>query len=147
GLALHPSQPLLYVTNRLSDTLVVIDRTANTVLRELPIATWDPMPAWLREGRKFLYDAKLSGNGTMSCASCHVDGDIDGIAWDLGDPAGDLQSPPPQPFPFSVGLTPFHPMKGPMTTQTLRGLDGTGVLHWRGDRADFAAFNPAFDAL
>ncbi|MEE8311203.1 MAG: hypothetical protein V3R77_03025, partial [Candidatus Binatia bacterium] len=30
----------------------------------------------------------------------------------------------------------FHPMKGPMTTQTLRGLSNSGPMHWRGDRAD-----------
>jgi len=148
GLALHPTQGLLYVLNRLSDTLIVVDRTSNTVLREQPIATWDPMPASLRQGRKFLYDAKLSGNGTMSCAACHIDGDIDGIAWDLGDPSGTMQTPPTQPFPFSLlPLPQFHPMKGPMTTQTLRGLAGVGVLHWRGDRANFQAFNPAFDKL
>jgi hypothetical protein len=29
---------------------------------------------------------------------------------------------------------PFHPMKGPMTTQTLRGLSTHGAMHWRGDR-------------
>jgi DNA-binding beta-propeller fold protein YncE len=147
ALALHPTQDLLYVLNRLSDTLVVVDRAANAVVRELPVATWDPMPSVLRQGRNFLYDAKLSGNGTMSCAACHIDADLDGLAWDLGDPGGDMQPAPVQPFPFNVGLTPFHPMKGPMTTQTLRGLEGTGALHWRGDRADFQAFNGAFDSL
>ncbi|HEX6812463.1 MAG TPA: beta-propeller fold lactonase family protein, partial [Planctomycetota bacterium] len=147
ALALHPTQNRLYVLNRLSDTLCVVDTVSRTVIGEQPIATWDPMPASMREGRKFLYDAKLSGNGTMSCASCHVDGDIDGISWDLGDPSGNLQSAPSQPFPFSLGILPFHPMKGPMATQTLRGMQGTGLLHWRGDRNDFQAFNPAFDKL
>jgi hypothetical protein len=64
----------------------------------------------------------------------------------LGDPRGALQS--------SGGFgPPLHPMKGPMTTQSLRGilatvgLQSTGRLHWRGDRADLSAFNPAFTAL
>ena len=30
----------------------------------------------------------------------------------------------------------FHPMKGPMTTQTLRGLTNSGAMHWRGDRSN-----------
>ena len=30
----------------------------------------------------------------------------------------------------------FHPMKGPMTTQTLRGLANSGPMHWRGDRSN-----------
>jgi YVTN family beta-propeller protein len=147
GLALHPSQPRLYVFNRLSDTLAVVDTSTLAVLGEAPIHTVDPLTAVRREGRKFLYDAKLSGNGTMSCASCHIDGDMDGIAWDLGDPSGTLQPGPVQPFPFNIGITSFHPMKGPMTTQTLRGLAGTGVLHWRGDRSNFQAFNGAFASL
>ncbi len=147
ALALHPSLGRLYVYNRLSDTLAVVDTATQTVLSEAPIHTVDPLPLAHREGRKFLYDAKLAGNGTMSCASCHIDGDIDGIAWDLGDPSGSMQPGPVQPFPFSVGITAFHPMKGPMTTQTLRGLAGTGLLHWRGDRSNFQAFNGAFASL
>lgn len=147
ALALHPSAPRLYVLNRLSDTLLVVDTASRAVLGEQPIASVDPMPATLREGRKFLYDAKLSGNGTLSCAACHIDGDLDGIAWDLGNPGGTTEPVPSQPFPFNIGLLPFHPMKGPMVTQTLRGLEGVGVLHWRGDRTNFQAFNGAFDTL
>jgi len=149
GLALHPTQARLYVLNRLTDTLSVIDTANQTVLNEQPIATVDPMPVAMREGRKFLYDAKLSGNGTMSCASCHIDGDIDGLAWDLGDSLATMSQVVwqlfpgnPQPVPFS-----FHPMKGPMTTQTLRGMAGNGPLHWRGDKATFQDFNGAFASL
>jgi hypothetical protein len=55
----------------------------------------------------------------------------------------------------------FHPMKGPMTTQTLRGMGTHGPMHWRGDRtggndpggsvfdedAAFKKFNVAFPGL
>ena len=42
----------------------------------------------------------------------------------------------PNPFRVRpVGCRPdFHPMKGPMTTQTLRGMANHGPMHWRGDR-------------
>ena len=41
----------------------------------------------------------------------------------------------PQQFIIGpVGDPDFHPMKGPMTTQSLRGMDGQGPMHWRGDR-------------
>ncbi|MFM7173570.1 MAG: hypothetical protein ACKO4U_11115, partial [Caldilinea sp.] len=33
----------------------------------------------------------------------------------------------------------FHPMKGPMSTQSLRGLAGQGPMHWRGDRTGVTA--------
>jgi YVTN family beta-propeller protein len=49
----------------------------------------------------------------------------------------------------------FHPMKGPMTTQSLRGLENNGPQHWRGDRqasptdaaGAFEGFNVAFPGL
>ncbi len=46
--------------------------------------------------------------------------------------------PIPGPFeipPSAVGLPDtHHPMKGPMTTQSLRGMANHGPMHWRGDR-------------
>lgn len=41
----------------------------------------------------------------------------------------------------------MHPMKGPMTTQTLKGSKNLDPFHWRGDRSGFNAFNPAFSTL
>ncbi len=103
----------------------------------------------IRNGRGFLYDAKLSGNGTVSCASCHIDSDMDMIAWDLGDPQGEMGTNFTIVTPvFPIGTNqPVHPMKGPMTTQTLRGLKGQAPLHWRGDRTNFQHFNGAFASL
>ena len=46
-------------------------------------------------GRKFFYGGFTSAHGDQSCASCHVFGDLDNLAWDLGDPAGDFQTAPP----------------------------------------------------
>jgi DNA-binding beta-propeller fold protein YncE len=138
GLALHPTAARLYVSNRLSNSLAVIDTQALAKIHEQPLAH-DPLPPNVSLGRRFLYDAKRSGNGTMSCAACHIDGDVDGLAWDLGDPNGVMEPPPPN----QPAAVPMHPMKGPMTTQSLRGLD-TPPFHWRGDRENLLAFNAAF---
>jgi len=147
GLALSAAAQRLYVLNRLANTLSVIDTANDTVLREIPVGSYDPTPTFIRQGRGFLYDAKLSGNGTMSCASCHVDAEMDMLAWDLGNPFGGMET-------VTVGTTggvfvarQRHPMKGPMTTQTLRGLKGLDPLHWRGDRTNFLHFNGAFSSL
>ncbi len=153
GLALLPGAAL-YVLNRLSDTITVIDPFTLAVVREIPVGSYDPTPQVIRDGRGFLYDAKLSGGGLVSCASCHIDGEMDLLAWDLGDPAGSLStnvmrvsgSQQVQPGGVSSNVV-FHPMKGPMTTQTLRGLLGLDPLHWRGDRTNFLHFNGAFDSL
>lgn len=146
GLALHPGAPRLYVHNRLSQSISVVDTTAGAVIRELPLA-FDPTPAAIKQGRKFQYEAKHSGSGATSCAACHVDADLDGLAWDLGDPSGTMVPPPTQPFPFNLGLVSYHPMKGPMTTQTLRGLSAMSPFHWRGEKPDLPSFNLGFPAL
>lgn len=145
GLALHAPSNRLYVQNRISNTITVVATDTETLLQELPVGAFNPEHAVIRQGRGFLYDAKLSGNGTASCAACHIDGDTDFLAWDLGNPnAPALQVPDPAGI---TGIHFMHPMKGPMVTQTLRALTGTSPLHWRGDRADFFAFNPTFDGL
>jgi hypothetical protein len=64
------------------------------------------------------------------------------LAWDLGDPGGNMATVVSNGQTFQE-----HPMKGPMTTQTLRGLAGLAPYHWRGDKASFADFNGAFQSL
>jgi DNA-binding beta-propeller fold protein YncE len=143
GLAISPGGRWLYVSNRLSSTLTVFDTQSGTIQATRRFLD-DPTPLHIREGRGFLYDTKLSGNGTVSCASCHLAGDLDDLAWDLGNPAGqmELAIDPTNSNQFNL-----HPMKGPMTTQTLKGLKNTGPFHWRGDKATIHDFNPAFDTL
>lgn len=141
GLALHPNTARLYVLNRLWSGIAVIDTQARKQIAEFSFRH-DPESAQVRAGRGFLYDAKLSGNGTASCASCHIDGGVDQLAWDLGDPDGQL-------FRISTdrGLYDLHPAKGPLSTQTLKGLKGEQPFHWRADKKAFTDFNAAFDGL
>jgi len=134
---LDEARGLLYVLNKLSSTLTVIDTATDAVDDELPLSSYDPMPRAVREGRGFLFDARISGNGTMSCGTCHIDADRDGLAWDLGDPGGEMLTV--LGANLSVhDTTPrprvMHPMKGPMVTQTLRGMQTGAPFHWRGDK-------------
>jgi len=134
------------------------------VLSSLALDSPEPEP--VQAGRKFLYDAALtSANGVNACSSCHIFADIDGLAWDLGNPDAPMQANPNKFVANSpVVTTRFHPMKGPMTTQTLRGIADSGPQHWRGDRtgqqpattaaglesqaaAAFKEFNSAFVGL
>ncbi len=142
----------LYTLTRFNNSVVVIDRTLGGVGQEIQsVSLHNPEPQVVVEGRPFLYDAKLTGsNGEASCSSCHIEGDMDDLAWNLGNPDDDSVA---NGNPFEVGSGgPFHPMKGPMTTQSLRGLVFAGPQHWRGDRqgnanAAFNAFNVAFPGL
>lgn len=150
GLALDASGTRLYVLNRLADTLSVVATGSATVVSEVPLGSSDPLPAAAREGRGVLFDARLSGNGTASCATCHVDADRDGLAWDLGNPSGEMMTVTGANLSVHDS-TPrerrLHPMKGPMTTQTLRGLALHQPMHWRGDRAHLDEFNVTFPDL
>lgn len=140
GLALDEARARLYVLNRFEETLSVVDTKARREIGRVPLG-FNPEPDEVREGRRFLYDAGLSMHGDLACASCHANAQRDGLAWDLGNPLGRM---------ITVKATSkfaFHPMKGPMTTQSLRGVAGTEPLHWRGDRPRFEDFNPAFLSL
>ena len=135
GLALDETNDRLYVLTRFANQVEVIDLADGSTLATHPLH--NPEPASLVDGRPFLYDAvATSGNGEASCSSCHIFGDMDDLAWNLGDPdAATSSNTQPSAIPFGASST-FHPMKGPMTTQTLRGLATHGGMHWRGDRVD-----------
>lgn len=137
GLALDEARKRLYVYTRFDNAVSVINLESKET--EQTIALYNPEPESVVDGRPFLYDAQLtSANGETSCSSCHAFGDMDSLVWDLGNP-DDAVSTNPQPGPPLIDLirgTSFHPMKGPMTTQTLRGLSTSGAMHWRGDRSD-----------
>jgi hypothetical protein len=101
-------------------------------------AMHNPEPASVVEGRPFLYDARFtSSNGESPCASCHVFADFDSLAWDLGNPDTETVTNP-GPFAAIIPNVPsiddFTALKGPMVTQSLRGMANHGPMHWRGDR-------------
>jgi DNA-binding beta-propeller fold protein YncE len=165
GLALDEARGRLYVLTRFDNSVKVINLATKQEIAQATLP--NPEPASVIQGRPMLYDAtRFSGNGEASCASCHIFGDMDDLAWDLGNP-DDAVKKNPIPIVFGddtsitlgsllfgvdspmngTGVTDdFHPMKGPMTTQTLRGLRNSGAMHWRGDRANGAFGINATDA-
>lgn len=162
GLVLSSDETRLFVLNRFDASVSVVDTTTLVETANVPFHDSTPMP--IRVGREHLYDThKNSGLGHIACASCHIDGRMDRLAWDLGDPSGAIKplsgaGSPPQhnlganiPGLLEGGTSPafenFHPMKGPMTTQTLIDIIGKEPFHWRGDRDGLEEFNDAFMSL
>ncbi|HYU34804.1 MAG TPA: hypothetical protein VEW48_21860 [Thermoanaerobaculia bacterium] len=136
GLVLDEDEHRIYTLTRFDNSIAVVDTVSGTEVEH--VAMHNPEPPSVVAGRPFLYDTSLSSShGDSSCASCHVFGDFDSLAWDLGNPDGSVA---PIPGPFEVAPSTFglldshHPMKGPMTTQSLRGMANHGPMHWRGDR-------------
>ncbi|QOJ13716.1 MAG: hypothetical protein HRU75_03265 [Planctomycetia bacterium] len=144
GVALTPDSARLFVVNKFDASVSQIDVSTETETAR--VAFHDPTPTPIRLGRPLLYNTReFSGLGHVSCASCHIDGRTDHLGWDLGNPAGQMKAfnqTCRQPV-----CDDWHPMKGPMVTQTLQGIIGVEPLHWRGDREDLAAFAPAFVGL
>ena len=162
GLVLEATRDRIYVMTRFDNGISTLDINARAEIAHITLH--NPEPDHVIAGRPFLYDARLSSSrGDSSCAGCHTFGDMDHLAWDLGNPdEARLDSPntynnnvpPRRAKPF------FHPMKGPMTTQSFRGMRGNGPMHWRGDRTgvsrepgesieeqSFEDFNVAFTGL
>lgn len=172
GVVLDEKNQRLYVLTRFDNSISVVDLDKKK--ESAHIKMYNPEPEHIVKGRPFLYDARFSSShGDSACASCHVFGDLDSLGWDLGNPdANSLTNTSPLVVhPAMVGFdhvpTDFRPMKGPMTTQSLRGLANHGSQHWRGDRNGghigepneqpnsgvyneeeaFRQFNPAFVGL
>src|SRR5262249_41520159 len=148
GLALDEPRGRLYVLDRFEATVSVIDTSSASELARVPF--FDPTPGAIRAGREYLYDARAhSGLGITASPACHADAGMDRRAWDLGDPTAAVQPLTDENLGAGVpgrttGFVDFHPMKGPLLTQTLQDVIGKEPFHWRGDFAGLEAFNPAF---
>ena len=149
----------LYVYTKFDNALVRVDLRNQHETQRVTMTSTEPES--FSAGRFMLYDAqRSSSNGESSCASCHVFGDTDHLSWNLGNPDASNNTNP-QPFPTQnlselgcllVGPEEescqlldlingngdersFASMKGPMGTQTMRGMQHHGHMHWRGDRS------------
>jgi len=164
GLALDESESRLYVLTRFDNSIKIINTQTKAEIGGASMH--NPEPAHIAQGRRFLYDASFSSShGDSACFSCHMFGDMDHLAWNLGDPDQPNVHDPNVKQNTSPRFG-FASMKGVMATQSLRGMDNMGPMHWRGDRtggyaeasaqpnsgafnevAAFKAFNVAFPGL
>jgi len=163
GVVLDESRNRLYALTRFNNSVVTVDLATKRETASVPM--YSPEPDYVINGRRLLFDAEYtSGHGDASCGSCHIYGDLDHLAWDLGNPDERWVLNPneyvDQLASRALANRMLHPMKGPMATQSLRGLAFAGPQHWRGDRtgkvrlngestesAAFKEFNVAFPGL
>ncbi|MCK6446463.1 MAG: hypothetical protein L6Q99_08745 [Planctomycetes bacterium] len=98
---------------------------------------YEPLSGEERQGRNHFVNARNSKSQTSSCASCHVDGRSDGLAWDLSlflDPEGTPKAA------THVAIDD----KGPLVTQSMQRLAEAGPYHWRGEKERLVDFNASF---
>lgn len=115
GIAVAPDGKLLAVANRLDDSVSLIEAVSHSVVATISIRGKDETArqgegALVRQGEKLFHSGRLSFSGQFSCASCHPDGNADGLNWDL--PAD--------------GFNNFY------NTKSLRSTGGTAPFGWLG---------------
>lgn len=103
GVAVNSATHRGYFLNAVDNSIFVanLDSFANGT----PIALQnDPLPTYIRQGRKFLYSNVTSATGD-SCSKCHIDGRSDQLLWRLsaGSQAG---------FTETAAGDPLGPQKG-----------------------------------
>lgn len=121
ALAVSPDGRRLYVADRLSDAISVID-LENREGGKLDVTRTIELNPGVREtlvrrGQRLFHDARVSFQQQLSCASCHPDHHIDGLTYDLE--------------PDGVG-------REPLDNRTLLGLRGTAPFKWSGKNPDLA---------
>lgn len=100
GIIYDSSRRVLYVQDFLSRTLTVLSvagfldgTTSNVVTKSIGTVVTEKLPPDVLRGKQIFYNAsdasgpngrnKMSGEGYISCATCHVDGGGDGRVWDF----------------------------------------------------------------
>lgn len=142
-----PQGENLWVFNR-NDGAVVRIRLANlpvtpnfAVTSAIPVSVgFDAQSDEIMLGRHLFSDARNSASKTSSCASCHVDGNTDGLVWELSTYLE------PEGTPLAETLSALDP-KGPLFTQGTRRQEESGPYHWRGERRSVNDFADSFTTL
>ncbi|MCA9691048.1 MAG: hypothetical protein KC636_15690, partial [Myxococcales bacterium] len=99
GLAVSDDDRLVFVDVSLSRELVVLDvstfDTPIDAVARLQIPSSEPLAPTLLRGKQLFNDSldpRLSKDGYMACAHCHLEGDADHLVWDFTDRGEGLRS-------------------------------------------------------
>jgi len=110
GLAVSPDGKRVYVADGLDDTISVID--TESLERAAVIDLGGPADITLqRKGERLFHSARITYGRQYSCHTCHPDGSIDGITYDIE--------------PDGLGFN-------PVDNRTLRGILDTAPFKWTG---------------
>ncbi len=114
GLALSPDGGILYVANRLDDTVSVIETATRKVARIIELGGPTELTPQ-RRGERLFFDARFAFHGGFSCSNCHLESTFDGLQWDL------------EPDGFGKDI---------VDNRLLEDVDGTEPFKWNGGNPD-----------
>jgi len=82
GLAISPDGKRLAAAMYFSGSVVMVDAESHTVKRTIELGPQRPVDD-ARRGEAIFHDATRCYEYWLSCATCHPDGRVDGLNWDL----------------------------------------------------------------
>lgn len=110
GMVVSPDNRFLYVADGLDDTISVIDIEKRERVRLIDLGGPDIITE-TRYGERIFHSADFTFARMFSCHSCHPDGHVDGITYDIE--------------PDGLGIN-------PVDNRTLRGINDTAPYKWEG---------------
>jgi YVTN family beta-propeller protein len=114
GIVVAPDGRTIYVAEHLTDRIAVIDARLRKVTGSIDLG--GPRVVTLRRrGEQLFNGVTATFQGQFSCQSCHPDGGVDGLSYDL------------EPDGLGTSL---------VDNRTLRGIAGTAPFKWSGVTPD-----------
>jgi len=116
GIAMASDGLTVYVADALDDTVSVIDVASRTRVGVIDLGG-PPEITLVRRGERIFHSAAVTYGRQFSCHSCHPDGGVDGITYDIE--------------PDGIGLN-------PVDNRSLRGVLDTAPFKWTGKNPSLA---------
>lgn len=110
GLAISPDGKRAWVANCLDDSIGVIDLARFEPAGKIDLGAPKEITKQ-RRGEKLFHNARITFRRQLSCHSCHPDGHVDGITYDIEADG--------------IGVSPVE-------NRTLRGIGDTAPFKWEG---------------
>ncbi len=110
GVLVSPDGNTAFVANALDDSLTVIDINKLEAIRRIDLGGPTEITK-VRLGERIFHSANITFHRQFSCHSCHPDGHIDGLTYDIE--------------PDGIGMS-------PVDNRTLRGILDTAPFKWEG---------------
>ena len=114
SIQLSPDGTVLYVANRLDDTISIVDTERAVVTASIPLGAPSPLTPE-RRGERLFYSSMYSFGHQFGCANCHLDATFDGLSWDL------------EPDGFGIDI---------VDNRSLEEITDTAPYKWNGGNPD-----------
>ena len=116
GIVISPDGRTAYVANALDDSLTVIDIAKLEAVKRIDLGGPKTITK-IRQGERLFHSARITFRRQFSCHSCHPDGHVNGLAFDIE--------------PDGIGIS-------PVDNRTLRGVLDTAPFKWEGTNPTLA---------